>query len=106
AFFPAHKLLMRAAFMHYAILQHHDFAGVANGSQSVRYHYTGASDHQLIKGFLNELFTLAVETACSFIQYEYRGVFKYSPCNSDTLALPAGQLNAPFAHQGVEFVGK
>ena len=61
----------------------------------------GSIFHQLLQGFLDELFTFGIERARGFIEEQDRRVLENSPCDGDSLALTSRQAGASLAEKRV-----
>ena len=74
----------RSAYL--AFLQYDDLIGMLHGRKPVRNNDTGTVLHQLIDSILHHTFTFGIQGRSGFIEYQYRRVFQYCPCNSNPLA--------------------
>src|SRR5205085_1816314 len=100
------ELVMCAAFHDLACLDDEYLVSPADGGEPVRDHECRSALHEVLKAFLDELFGLGIERRRSLVKDEDARISQYGPGDGDSLALPAGELYAAFADDGVVSVGK
>ena len=100
------KLGVRAVFYDLAVRKNHDAVECGDGRQAVRYHNRGTSLHKILKGVLHQRLAFGVERAGRLVQHQDGGVREDGARDRYALALPAGQLDAAFSHQGIQPCGQ
>ena len=89
-----------------ALLNHDNFIGVSDGTESVSDHEGGASAEEFGEALLDQAFAVAVEVGGGFVEDQDFGVGEDRAGDGDALTLAAGEFEAAFADQGVEAVGE
>ena len=94
---------VRAALHDAALFHDQDLIGAPNGGKTVRDHERGAPLHQVCKPFLNGRFRFRIQAGSGFVQNQNARIGQNGARNRDALPLPARELHAPLAHDGVVF---
>jgi hypothetical protein len=84
------------------LIEHEDRVGIGNGREAVGDRQRGAVCRYGVQRGQNVLFGAGVERAGRFVEQQDRRVLDQRAGNSDALLLAARQLQAAFAHFGVE----
>ena len=66
----------------------------------------GAPAGQLFQGLLHQALALVVQGAGGLVQNQDGRIFQEHPGDGNALLLPAGELDAPLAHEGVISLGQ
>ncbi len=95
------QLRVSAHFADGLVLQHHDLVGVADGGEAVGDDDGGAALHQAFQGLLDEQLGLGIDRGGGFIQDQDGSVLEHGAGDGEALLLPAGELDAALADEGV-----
>src|SRR5262249_14979831 len=99
---PAPQQVRRAVLQHAARLHHHDAVEAAHGGEPMRDRDQGAPVHQLAQRIADRLLAIGVERRGRLVEQQDRRVLEEGAGDGDALALPARELDAAVADEGVE----
>ena len=97
------KFIMRTVFHDLPLFEHNDAIHLAQGREPVCNRNDRFALHELVQGFLYRNLAFTVQRRGRLVEEEDGGIFEDCARDGDTLALAAGELHPPLAHERLIF---
>lgn len=96
------EITMRSAFDDFSLIEDNDFIAMAERRESMSDDYRGLSLCEIPKSILHSRFRLTIEMRCRLIKDDNRCILEKYSGNTDTLPLPARELDSSLTNNGFE----